>query len=144
MGVSHHLMTKLKLLLIAAAMAAAACRSRSEPKIEPKPAVVGWRPVESFSGHGSTQTQSFDIGSGQWRIKWETKNEMPPGAGTFEVTVHSAVSGRPLELAVDHRGVGHDIAYVNEDPRLYHLVIDSSNVDWSVAIEEAVVAAAGR
>lgn len=133
-------MTTLKVMLMAALLATAACRSRSEPKVESKPVAVGWRPVETFSGRGSTQTQSFEIGSGVWRIKWETKNEMPPGAGTFQVTVNSAVSGRPLELAVDHKGVGHDIAYVNEDPRLFHLVIESSNVDWSVAIEEAVAA----
>jgi hypothetical protein len=133
-------MTTLKVMLMAALLAASACRSRSEPKVESKPAAVGWRPVETFSGRGSMQTQSFEIGSGVWRIKWETKNEMPLGTGTFQVTVNSAVSGRPLELAVDHKGVGHDIAYVNEDPRLFHLVIESNNVDWSVAIEEAVAA----
>ena len=136
-------MTTLKLVLMAALLSTAACTSRSEPKVQSKAPAVGWRPVETFSGRGNSQTQSFDIGTGQWRIKWETKNETPPGAGTFVVTVHSAVSGRPLELAVDHRGVGRDIAYVNEDPRLFHLVIESSNVDWSVTIEEAVVAAAG-
>jgi len=54
--------------------------------------------------------------------------------------VHSAVSGRPLALAVEHRGVGHDTAYVNEDPRLFHLVIESTNLDWAVTIEEAVIA----
>lgn len=53
--------------------------------------------------------------------------------------VHSAVSGRPLMLAVDHSGVGHDTAYVSDDPRLYHLVIESSHVDWSLHVEEAVV-----
>lgn len=137
-------MTKLKMVWIVATLATGACQSQSTPKVESKPPAVGWRPVETFSGHGSTQTQSFEIDTGLWRIKWETKNEMPPGAGTFQVSVNSAVSGRPLELAVDHRGVGHDIAYVNEDPRLFHLVIDSSNVDWSVAIEEAVAATAGR
>ena len=133
-----------KFLVMALALSVAACRPASPPKAESQAVRVGWRPVETFSGHGSTQTQSFEIGSGQWRIKWETKNEMPPGTGTFQVTVNSAVSGRPLELAVDHRGVGHDIAYVNEDPRLFHLVIDSNNVDWSVAIEEAVVASSGQ
>ena len=127
---------------MALALAAVSCRSepRHSAQAESKPVLVGWRPVETFSGRGSTQTQSFDIGSGQWRIKWEAKNESPPGMGTLEVTVHSAVSGRPLEVAVEHRGNGHGIAYVNEDPRLFHLVIDSSNVDWTVAIEEAVAA----
>jgi hypothetical protein len=28
---------------------------------------------------------------------------------------------------------------VTEDPRLYHLVIDSDGVDWSIKVEEAVV-----
>jgi len=27
---------------------------------------------------------------------------------------------------------------VTEDPRLYHLVIDSSGVDWYIKVEEAV------
>ena len=92
--------TTLKMVLIVAVLATGACRSRPEPKVESKPAAVGWRPIETFSGHGSTQTQSFNIESLQWRIKWETKNEMPPGTGTFQVTVHSAVSGRPLQLGL--------------------------------------------
>jgi hypothetical protein len=42
-------------------------------------------------------------------------------------------------VAVKHRGTGKDSAYINEDPRLYHLVIDSDYIDWSIAVEEAVV-----
>jgi len=103
---------------------------------------VGWRPVEKWSGRGSLQTDSFDIGSGQWRIKWETRNETSPDGAIFRVTVHSEVSGRPLAVAIDHRGTGHGTAYVNEDPRLYHLAIESSGLDWSIAAEEAVVSEA--
>lgn len=55
------------------------------------------------------------------------------------MTVHSAVSGRPLIVAVEHQGVGHDTALVTDDPRLYHLVIESAGVDWSVSADEAVV-----
>jgi len=100
---------------------------------------VGWRPIAEFSGHGDSQTESFDISSTQWRIKWRTKGASSPMAGTFHVVVHSAVSGRPLADAVNHRGNGSGIAYVTDDPRLYHLVIDSSGVDWSVQVQEAVV-----
>jgi hypothetical protein len=109
----------------------------------PKPAAghvaVGWRPIQAWSGHGDAQTESFNIDSGQWRIKWATSNENPPGSGTFRVTVDSAVSGRPLGVAVEHSGIGHDVAYVNEDPRLYHLVIESRGVDWSMSVEESAV-----
>jgi hypothetical protein len=42
-------------------------------KAAPKAFAMGWRPVVTFSGHGSTQTESFSIETGQWRIKWATK-----------------------------------------------------------------------
>jgi hypothetical protein len=42
-------------------------------KAAPKAFAMGWRPVTTFSGHGSTQTESFSIETGQWRIKWATK-----------------------------------------------------------------------
>jgi hypothetical protein len=127
------------ILLLTLTLMAIGCRS--ETKREVKAPLVGWRPIGSWSGRGNTQTDSFNIESGQLRVKWETKNEASPGAGTFRVMVHSAVSGRPIALAVEHRGVGRDIAYVTDDPRLYHLVIESSDVDWTVVVEEAVTAA---
>jgi len=122
--------------LIMAALGSAGCK----PKPAAKKPLVGWSPVGNWSGRGDTQTDSFNIEAGQWRIRWQTSNEDEPGAGRFRLTVHSAVSGRPLKVAVDHRGVGRDVAYVNDDPRLYHLVIESSGVDWHVKVEEAVVA----
>ena len=113
------------------------CRSESKSNVHESR--VGWRPIVSFSGNGPSQTESFNIESGQWRIKWAATNEKAPGAGMLRVTVHSAVSGRPMVVAVEHQGVGRDISYINEDPRLYHLVIESHDIDWSLAIEEAVV-----
>jgi hypothetical protein len=111
---------------------------KTAPRAESRPQ-VGWRPIGSWSGRGDTQTDSFNIESTQWRIKWETKGAASPGAGTFHLVVHSAVSGRPIQDAVQHHGNGRGVAYVTEDPRLYHLVIDSGGVDWIVQVEEAVV-----
>jgi hypothetical protein len=95
--------------------------------------------MASFSGRGDSQTESFDIDSTEWRIKWQTKGAVSSDTATFHVVVHSAVSGRPLMEAVEQRGNGHGIAYVTEEPRLFHLVIESKGLDWSVAVEEAVV-----
>ena len=122
--------------LLLTTLAGAGCK----PKTAAKTPVVGWRAIGSWSGHGDTQTDSFNIEAGQWRIRWQAANEDEAGAGRLRVTVHSAVSGRPLIVAVEHRGVGHDVAYVNDDPRLYHLVIESRHIDWSLKVEEAVVA----
>ncbi len=112
-------------------------------KPAPKPQAarpqIGWRPIVSFSGRGDSQTESFDIDSTQWRIKWQTSGAASPGAGSFHVEVHSAVSGRPLADAVQEHGDGHGIAYISEEPRLFELVIDSAGLDWTVAVQEAVV-----
>jgi hypothetical protein len=115
---------------------------RSAPPTEAKPRQVGWRPIISFTGRGNTQTESFNIESTQWRIKWQAKQDASANPGAFHVMVHSAVSGRPIAEAVPPRGAGSGIAYVSEDPRLYHLVIESKDVDWSIAVEEAVVGVA--
>ena len=116
---------------------------QSERKAEAKPTTLGWQKIGSWSGRGNAQTDSFDIGLSQCRIRWETRDEKAPGAGTFRVTVNSAVSGRELALAVDHHGVGHDLAYVGVDPHFSYLVIESSNVDWSVTVEEPALTGGG-
>jgi hypothetical protein len=103
-----------------------------------KAPLVGWRPLGSWSGRGNAQTESFNSESGQLRIEWETKNEASPGAGRFKVAAQSAVSGRPIALAVEHQGAGRGTAYVTDDPHLFDLVIESSGVDWSVIVEESV------
>jgi hypothetical protein len=112
---------------------------KSAPRPESHHSQIGWRPIGKWSGRGDTQTESFNIESTQWRIKWETKGAASAGSGSFHIVVHSAVSGRPIMDAVKQLGDGRGIAYVTEDPRLYHLVIDSGGVDWSIAVEEAVV-----
>src|SRR5436190_7418351 len=97
-------------ILALAAFALGACRS--ERKVEAKPPTLAWQKVGSWSGHGNAQTDSFEIGFSQCRVRWETRNEKAPGQGAFHVTVNSAVSGRELAVAVDHRGIGSDLAYV--------------------------------
>lgn len=120
--------------LVCGLLCLSACKSAPRPRAQ-----VGWRPIVEFSGRGDSQTESFDISSTQWRIKWQTKGAASPTGGTFHVVVHSAVSGRPIADAVNHRGNGSGIAYVTDDPRLYHLVIESAGVDWSIQVQEAVV-----
>jgi hypothetical protein len=125
-------------VLITAALGTQACH-REHPAEGKSKASVEWRPVGTWSGHGDAQTDSFDIGYTQVRIRWETRNEKPSGAGTFRVTVNSAVSGRDLTVAVDHNGVGHDVSYVEVDPHWSYLVITSANLDWKVTVEEPSV-----
>ena len=56
------------------------------------------------------------------------------------MTLHSDVSGRPLLVAVEARGVARDTTYVTEDPRQFFLAVESANVDWTIEAAEAVAA----
>jgi len=85
------------------------------------------------------QTESFEINTAEWRVVWETRNETRPGAGRFLLTANSAISGRVIAELADARGVGNDIAYISDYPRMYHLVIDSKDVDWWVTAEVPIV-----
>jgi len=129
-------------LLIVTLAGSVAASCRGEPPHARTPIVI-WRTLGSWSGRGSTQTDAFISDTGSLRLRWETRNETTPGTGMLRVTLHSDVSGRPLLLAVDARGVGHDIAYVSEDPRPFFLAVESANLDWSIEAEEAVPATRG-
>jgi hypothetical protein len=136
-----------RLLLGAAALLAAAGLISSiywpQPQVEtePKELAMGWRLIFSQAGRGTMQTESFQIDTGQWRIKWFAVAADDAGSGVdeFRVGVHSSVSGRLMNVAIDHPGVGEGIAYVAEEPRPFFLSIESSGLNWSVHVEEGVL-----
>jgi len=138
---AHRVMFRKTTIIVLTATTLVGCRA--ERKVEAKPLPLAWQKIGSWSGRGNAQTDSFDIGFSQCRIRWETRNENPSGQGTLHVTVNSAVSGRELAVAVDHRGVGRELAYVGVDPHFSYLVIESSNVDWSVTVEEPALTGGG-
>jgi hypothetical protein len=104
--------------------------------------VVAWRAVGSWSGHGNKQTESFTSESGALRVRWTTTADTPsPGtAAAFRVTAHSAISGRLLESVVDQAGAGSGVGYVNQDPHVFYLMVESDHLDWTLSVEEAVAA----
>jgi hypothetical protein len=106
---------------------------------QPPPArksVELWHTLGSWSGRDNVQTESFVSETGSLRVQWETRNETKPNAGTFKLTINSAISGRPIVAAVDHRGLGGGTAYVGDDPRSYYAVVESSNLDWTFTVQE--------
>jgi hypothetical protein len=125
--------TKGLLLSFLVVLFVSACQS--EPP-QPKDTLV-WRKLGSWSGHGNTQTESFLSETGGMRVTWETRNEGPPGAGTFHLSIHSAISGRTLGVAADQKGAGRAVAYISEDPHNCYAVVESANIDWAFTVEEA-------
>ncbi len=126
----------LFLLIVASAWLVGACRAN--PPAASKNVVV-WRNLGSWTGRAPLQTESFVSDTGMLRIRWEAKDGGSPGApGSLKVTLHSAVSGRPLVVAVDVRGTGRNTEYIGEDPRDFFLVVDAARLEWSVVVEEGV------
>jgi len=125
-----------KFLLLVLSLVAASCGKVAEPRQED---LVVWRPLGTWSGAGPTQTGPFISDTGTLRLRWETRNPGSPKAA-FKVTVHSDVSGRPLLVAVDHKGAGHDTTYVYEDPRPFFFVVESADLEWTLSADEPVAA----
>jgi hypothetical protein len=129
--------------VLAVALTAGACRRpAADPARLAPPQVVAWRAVGTWSGRGNKQTESFTSESGGLRVRWTATagSEPPLAAGQFRVSAHSAISGRLLEQVVDHQGAGSGIGYVNQDPHVFYLMVESDHLEWTLSVEEAIAA----
>ena len=138
MGIPERLLrtARQRRIVVAAVLAVAfGCKTPPPPAAAQ---TLGWRTIGSWSGHGNVQTTSFDSASGALRVRWRTTDKAGGQGGLFLLTAHSAISGRPLQVAVDHRGVGSGTAYVDQDPHDFYMEVQSTDLDWSFTLEEAV------
>jgi hypothetical protein len=135
-------MKRRLLVTLAIGLMAAACRGQAHDVDEAPKQVVAWRTVGSWSGHGNRQTESFTSDTGALRVRWVTSHDATSGAGAFRVTAHSAISGRLLETVVDYRGTGSGVGFVNQDPHVFYLMVESDRLDWKFSVEEAVAGTA--
>jgi hypothetical protein len=103
-----------------------------------------WEHAGSWSGRGDLETNSFPAASGYLRFTWETTNETTPGEGRFKLFLGSSISGRVIQMVVDSKGTGHDVAYVSEEARTFYLKVESANVDWKVVVDEGFPATIER
>jgi hypothetical protein len=136
----HSGFTRCVSIVCGLALLLSACK-RSGPAVA-KPADVSWKRVGSWSGHGDVQTEAFTSDTGGFRVRWQTRNEAPPGTGRLKVVFRSGDSGREIMDAVDVRGNGSGTAEVGDRPRWYYLTIESANLEWTVTVDEPVPLAA--
>ena len=130
-------MAGMRLRGLLAVIALIGSTSCSNPRTAAPQVVTVARPAGSWQGSGNA-TLGFVSDSGRLRITWRARAETAPGTGTLRVAVHSAVSGRPLKTVVDHRGEGEGVVTFDDDPRAYNLMVESVNLEWSLAVEEFV------
>jgi hypothetical protein len=121
---------------VASALLTGACGAPPPKPVQKE--VVVWKSLGEWSGRGNAQTESFLGLTGALRMHWRTKNEAPKGAGAFRLILQSAISGRALQEAVDEKGLGEGTAYAAEDPRVFQISVESTNLDWTFTVEEAI------
>jgi hypothetical protein len=95
-----------------------------------------WRNVGTWTGKSRVQTESWPSDTGAMRVRWSTTHAAKDGR--FALTIHSAISGRPMQTIVDQDGDGEGTAYFTDDPRVFFAVVDAANLDWTFTIEEPV------
>ncbi len=105
---------------------------------EAEPGRTTWRTLGQWTGTGSRQTESFDVTTGALRLRWETRaTAAGASAGSFRIWLHSAISGRPLQLLVEQLGPGTGTAHAADDPRVSYLVVESEGVTWTATLDES-------
>jgi hypothetical protein len=126
--------------LVAVALASA-CGPRANPKPQSSAPGVAWRPLGSWSGRGNLQTESFTSETGALRVRWETKQAKADAAqppSMFRLNAHSAISGRLLQQVVEQAGAGNGVGYVQQDPHVFYVVVESNQLSWAFTVEEAI------
>lgn len=126
-----------RVLTLAVASAAVMGACGAPPPEPSRKEVVMWKQLGSWSGRGNAQTESFVGLTGSLRLRWRTTHEDPRGQGRFKLILQSAISGRALQEPVDEEGPGEGTAYAADDPRVFHILVESANLDWSFTVEEA-------
>lgn len=129
-------MSSVVALFVVAVLGAAGCHARAE---QPAKEVVIWHRVGTWSGHGNRQTESFTSDSGSLRVQWQTKDPKGQDA-VFRLGAHSAISGRELQPLVDTHAAANGTAFVDQDPHVFYMEVESKDVDWSFTVDDAVVA----
>jgi hypothetical protein len=126
--------------ILFAALTAVACETHGEQTAKKVEHPMAWRELGSWSGYGSRQTESFTSDTGALRIRWEATDttHSPSRPALFRLTAHSAVSGRLLQQVVDHTGPGSGLDYVQQDPHLFYMIVESNDVNWKFTVDEAI------
>lgn len=101
--------------------------------------VIVWKSVGTWSGRESASTEAFSSDTGALRVRWQATDQSREGAGRLVITLQSAVSGRALTVAADHRGSGSGETVTAETSPMVYAFVESTGVDWSFTVEQGLL-----
>ncbi len=132
----------------AAALTSVACTQQKiipPPPVDPEE-VVGYRALGTWTGDASIFTETITSDSAAFRVHWKAlpKSGSSPDTGSLTVIFRSGDSGNPIINAVDVNRPGEGVVSVAaERPRWYYLDIQSTDVNWTVRVEEPIYGSKG-
>jgi hypothetical protein len=92
--------------------------------------------VQTFTGNGIKDTQSFTVTSDTWRLRYDFESTTEDQqSSSFEMTVYKPGNTIPESIITLERP-GSDTSYVNAGAGTYYLSIGSANATWTVNVEE--------
>jgi hypothetical protein len=110
--------------------------SRTEPPRDTHEAASARpRQLGSWSGTGNA-TLGFVSEAGSFRITWSARNTNSADLGTFQLTLRSGISGRPMKVIADSHGASAGSVEFGDDPRMYEFLVESAGIDWSISVDE--------
>lgn len=96
---------------------------------------IPWRTVGIWSGDGNATTESFAIGSSNWRIDWQTTNVGVTSTFTLEVR-NTNGDLVPYATSLSAQAASSGTRYVSGQTGTYYLVINSSQLNWTVTVQD--------
>src|ERR687890_445371 len=97
--------------------------------------------VQTFTGNGIKDTQSFTVTSDTWRLRYEFESTTEDQqSGSFEMSVYKPGNTIP-ESTITLERPGSDTSYVNAGAGTYYLSIGSANATWTVTVEDCSASA---
>lgn len=92
-----------------------------------------WSRVPGWKGSSIKDTETFNIASDEWRIRWETSSGQT-GFTLFQVYVYSA-SSELKSVAANVAAKGGDVSYMRGSGR-YYLSIINTTQPYSIVVEQ--------
>src|SRR5215217_4704463 len=111
--------------------------TRSETRSGSRASPVSTKRTFSGSGPTRTDTPFFTIVGPQWRVVYESVNIAPPPVGSLFAFFIRNERGQALDPnGVSVEGDQSGIKNVVSDPGQYYIQIISSQVDWTIRVED--------
>lgn len=94
-----------------------------------------WRQVTYWAGRGDKQTEPFVIAGPNWRLNSSLKHSTEMSAKSVKLSVYDSKNLLVAEVS-NPQGLDADTSEVPAGPGRYVVRVESTDVDWHVALEE--------